>query len=808
MIVHTLTLTLRNFARHRATFLSNLLCLSLGLATTLLIYLWVFDAYQMDAFHQKGDRLYQVLENAPSPEGIQTYPFTPSPLAETLVEEFPEVEEAVSVLPYAWFEGEKFVLSHGDARYFVTRNQFASPAYFDLFSFPLIQGNPQEVLKNPQSVVISESLAEKLFNSQDVMGKTLSWIHPDFGGSYQVSGVFQDVPGQSTLQFDAVFPIQKYLSIKEDTLQWRDSDPYTYFTFKSGADREAFAAKIEGLLQEKLPERQGTFLIQKFQDRYLHNRFQNGKAEGGRIAYIHLFSLIALFILLIASVNFINLSTAQIGTRLKELGVKKAIGVARKHLILQYLIESMLLAFFALLLAGLWVFLFFPAFQNLTGKAIQIQFHARLMLGILGISIFTGLLSGAYPAFYLSGFTPLQALGGMKVIPFKKQFTRHGLVIFQFGISAVLLVFVMVVYQQMQLIQYKNLGYDKDRIVWFTLDRLEQDSGQPVRPARISEKKIEGFLQALKKTPGVENASNFFHNLVGGKYGTTTGMEWASKDPEQAVVFAGISGGYDFINTLQIQLKEGRSYSRAFKTDHQKIILNETAVQLMGLENPVGQTLTLWGENREIIGVVKDFHIDALYKEIPPTFIKLDTDDFSRNIMVRINSQEESQTLARIQEVYQEFFVAGLPAEIKYLDSSYQELYEQEIRVARLSRYAAGLALFISCIGLFGFATFHVKRRLKEVAIRKVLGSSTWALIRLLLRSFLSVVLIALLLALPLSYWLSSIWLDRFVFRIELNSLYFLGAAMSIMCLAILTVLYQTYRATQVEMIRYIHQNE
>ncbi|MDN5200996.1 ABC transporter permease [Fulvivirgaceae bacterium BMA10] len=797
MFRHNFVLTYRNFKRQKTPFIINLLSLSIGLTCTLLIYLWVHSELQVDKFHEKDDRLMLILLNEPTSNGIKSEPYTQGPLAKALAEEIPEVEHAVSVVPYEWFEGEKFILSNGGERFFTSRNQFVSEDYFKVFSFDLILGNKDQVLTDNNSIVISEELAEKLFNTKEAIGRSVEWMHNEYGGVYNVTGVFKAPTHNSTIQFDAVFNYKVFLEANNKYEGWENEDIYTYIILNSNANVDQFKDRIKHFLETKKEFTEQTLLAQFFSERYLHGHYENGIPSGGRIVYVQLFSIIAAFILVIACVNFINMSTARASTRMKEVGLKKAIGAGRNNLIIQYITESVIMAFISLILSIGMVLFFLPQFETITGKYIVLTYDPVLISSILIITLLTGAISGIYPALYLSGFNPARALKAKNSKGAGGQLIRKGLVIFQFAISVILIVSVIVIYKQVEFIQSKNLGYNKDNIIWFTAGVREVERIQGNEEADLNGEEIEKFLQILKNVPGVAGATNYWHNMVG-DYGTTRGVSWPGKDPDVNIRFAQISGGYDFIETLGIEMKEGRVYSRDHRTDHTRIILNEAAVKTIGYEDPVGKVIDLWGEEREIIGVTKDFHIDSFYEEIMPVFIKLDVNVLASNIMVRIEMGNESATIDRVKQVYQDYFTAGMPFEFKFLDDNYQQLYDQEIRVGILSRYAAGIAIFISCLGLFGFATFTVQRRIKEVGIRKVLGADSFKIIYLLTVDFTKIVLIAVAISLPIGYFITARWLEDFAFRINPEWSFYVSAGLLVIIIAWLTVGMQTMRAANV----------
>ncbi len=794
MLTHNLTLFFRNIVKHKGTFLINVIGMLIGLTCALLIAIWVLDEIGIDRFHKKEDRLVQVLQNLSTPNGIETDNLTHGPLAESLLNEFPEVEQAVSVVDKSWFEGEKFLLSDGKDTFFGADNQFASQNYFSMFSFPLLHGDPEQALSNSNGVVISEEMATKLFQTTNAIGKTVEWIHDEYGGTYSVSGVFKKLPENSTVQFDAVFNMAIFLEENDDLRGWNDSDLETYLVLKPQVALDTFNDKIKNFIKTKNEHSTATFFAQPYQERYLYGNYENGTVAGGRIQYVRLFSLIAILILVIACVNFINMTTAKASTRMKEIGVKKSVGAKRNRLAVQFIIESIIIAFVSMAFALIFVSLFLPQFNIITGKELDLSFTLELFIGILLIAIVTGISAGMYPAIYLSGLSTLNGLKGRIKQNLGGSMIRKNLVVFQFVVSIVLIASVFIVYKQMEFVQTKNLGFNKERVIWFSTGVLESNINEANNDEGLSEEQIEDFLQILKNTPGVVNASDFRHTMMA-DFGTTTGVNWPGKPEGQEAQFAQISGGYDFIETMEINLLEGRLFSRNFKTEKEKIIFNESAIKQMGMQNPIGKVITLWGEDKEIVGVVKDFHFDRLQNKVMPVFMKLDNNSFASNIMVRMDATNEIATISRIKAAYKDYFIEGMPFEWRFLDDNYQVLYEGEKRVATLSKYFAGIATLISCLGLFGLAIFTSERKSKEIGIRKVLGQSASQVVIMLSSEFTKLVLISIFIALPIAYLLANSWLSSFAYRIPLEVKYFVGAGLIALLVALLTVGSQAMRA-------------
>jgi putative ABC transport system permease protein len=787
MLQHNLLLIFRNFKRFKSTFFINLIGLSTGLACTLLIYLWVNDELNVDKFHEKDNRLFQVMENAKEADGIKTKPSTPDLLGETMIKEIPEIEYAVSVTPYKWFG--KFTLTADELNTKGT-GQYASKDFFKVFSYPLLQGDKSQVLADKNAIVLSEDLAIKIFQSTNhVIGRTLDCQILGFKEPVIVSGIFKRIPISSTEQFDFVLSYEawKDLSAKVGRrIHWGNHGPSTYLVLDPETNIGAFNKKISGFLKSKDEGSNTDLMAVPYSGQYLHGTYQNGKQAGGRIEYVKLFSIIALFILGIACINFMNLSTAKASRRIKEVGIKKAIGANRKTLVAQYLSESMSMAFLSLALALILVEIFLPQFNLITGKQLMLSAGPNLILSILGITLLTGLIAGSYPALYLSGFNPAAVLKGKLTTSVGELFARKGLVIFQFTLSVVLIVSVMVVYRQIEFVQTKNLGYDKDNIIYFDKEGKVADNQ-------------EAFFAEAKNIPGIVNVSGIATTLMGHQSGTT-GLTWEGKNPDEVVAFENVTLNYDMIETLGVKMLAGRTFSRDFKTDDKNIILNEAAINVMGLTDPIGKRINLWGEDMTIIGVAKDFHFESLHEQVKSLFFKLDPTR-TLKIMAKIEAGKEKETIERLEKLYAKFN-PGYAFTYQFLDQDYQAQYSSEKRIAVLSKYFAGLAILISCLGLFGLAAFTAERRLKEIGIRKILGSSEFGIVYLLSSDFTKIVIAAIAIALPVSYFITSYWLDGFAFKIELKVWYFVGAGLMALFIAWFTVGTQAFKAARANPVK------
>ncbi|MBB6270067.1 ABC-type antimicrobial peptide transport system permease subunit [Pedobacter cryoconitis] len=779
MFQHHLLLIYRNFKKYKSSFFINLVGLTAGLTCTLLIYLWVNDELRMDKFQEKGSQLYQVMENEKTEAGINTTDLTAGLLAEALLKEMPEVEDAVMVSPAYWIASSKLSVKNNTG--IQGGGLFAGKNFFKVFSYPLISGNADQVLNNKNSIVISAQMAMKLFHSTDVVGKEVTWENSDMVNENHtlISGVFKDIPANSSGKFDFIVSIDPLMVPESGLRKWESHGPNTFVVLKKGADVEVFNSRIKNFMQSKGVDRRELF-IRAYTDSYLYDKYENGKQAGGRIEYVKLFSLIAVFILIIACVNFMNLATARASVRMKEVGIKKVMGASRGSLMMQYMGEAIFLAFLSLFFSLLFVELLLPQFNEVTGKHLFLHFDLKLILALMGITIFTGLISGSYPALYLSGFNPAAALKGKISHSAGELWTRQGLVVFQFTLSVILIVSVLVVYKQIEFVQHTKAGYQKDNVLYIEAEgRLKTNAGT--------------FITALKNIPDVVNASSMDKRFIGDLKGTVGDFNWEGRDPKQVIKFqfAGLNSG--LIETMGMEMAGGRAFSSQFGADSTKVIINEAGIKVMGLKDPIGKIFTLWGKELQIIGVMKDVHFESMHEVIKPMFFLYNAKNTNR-IMVKIKAGHEKNTVAAILRLYRDFNQGGNP-NYKFLDQDFQEQYIAENRISLLSRYFAVLAIVISCLGLFGLASFTAARKLKEIGVRKVLGASEWGIIYSLSKDFIKPVMISILIALPLSYILTKYWLATFAYRIELQLWYFAGAGFLALLISWITVSVQAIKA-------------
>lgn len=765
---HQLTIAMRNFSRHRSAFAINLAGLWSGLACVTLIGLWVNDELLVDAFHKNDARLFQVMERDTFESGVGVFEPTSGLLADALQSDLATVESAIA------FSAEgTMTVSAGDINV-TARSAAASKDFFKAFSFDIVEGDANTVLDDKHNVAISETLAQKLFGRPaGVLGKSIDYGH---SMTFTVGGVFRDVPTASTLRFELVYPYELYVDMNEWVEDWGNTSPHTYVLLNEGVEPEHFNKRITHFVQTKDPEKTKTLFIRKFSDAYLYGGYVNGVQSGGRIDYVRLFAVIGAFVLVIACINFTNLSTARASRRIKEVGIKKVSGAGRSSLARQFLVESVLIAAAGLLLSIATVYVLLPWFNEVVGKQITLSFDLYDALPLMSLVVVTGILAGAYPAFYLSSFRPSVILRGAIPGARGEQWVRKGLVVFQFAVSVVMISSVLVVYKQIEFIQQKDRGYNTSNVIRFPLEGR-------------TKKQVNTFLDEVRKLPGVEMASASSNQMIG-RNSWIGGLEWNGEHHDVNIELIRVN--YDLIELMHIKVKEGRIFDRKFASDTVGAIFNEAAVKMLGMKDPVGAIVN----NHKVIGVVKDFHFESLHEPIHPAVFIFSTTGADQ-AMVRLKPGEEQQAIESIGNFYKSFN-PGFVFDFSFLDERFQQQYASEQRVSALSRYFAATAIIISCLGLFGLAAFTVERRRKEIGIRKVLGSSTGGIVWLLTSSFAGAVGMAIVIALPVGYFISDQWLSGFVFHMQLRWWYFAVAGIAALAVAWLTVSLQTYRAAGV----------
>ncbi len=780
MFWNYLKIAWRNIKRYKGYSFINIFGLAIGLACCILILLWIQDELNFDRFHTNADNLYRIVTEFHKTEPVTHYWPVCAPLAPALKEEYPEIIKATRFTRLRRGQLIKF----GEKIFLEPRICLTDPDFFTMFTFLFLEGDPQTALSNPNSIVLVESVSAKYFGNENPVGKVLN-INNEF--DFTVTGILKDIPENSTIQFDFLIP---FIRIEDFEKAWAVLDNWTlsgfatYVQLEKKASAETLVNKIAYYLKNHVPESEDVIYLQPFEDVHLYSSHIQFSVEGqGDIAYVFIFSLVAFFVLIIASINFMNLATARSATRAREVGLRKVVGATRAQLIRQFFCESVGMAFFSLILAVVLVELFLPAFANLSGKILVLDFssHYHIVLAIVIITLITGFISGTYPALFLSSLRPVKVLKGALKTEGRGFLFRRILVVSQFSLSILLIICTIVVSQQIGYIQNKKLGLNREHVVYL-----------PIR--EYLAEKYETFKTELDNTAGIMNVAASSSLPTSGVILTTDKVSWEGKNPEDNVVLEVTSTGYDFIETFDMEVVEGRSFSKEFLTDEEEaVVINETAKKIIGMEDPVGKQLILGDSATTIIGVVKDYHFKSLHSEIEPLILAL-VPSLYRYVFIKLEARDVPSTLASIKSNWNMFF-PDTPFEYHFLDEAYDKLYRSEQRMGILFNYFTVLAILISCLGLFGLASFMAEKRTKEIGIRKVLGASLSGIIMLLNKQFTKWVLIANFISWPIAYYAMSKWLQGFAYRINLGIWTFALAALIALVIAVMTVSYQSVKA-------------
>ena len=744
MIKNFFKVAIRNLWRHKGYSFLNIFGLAMGMACSLLILLWINDERSMNSFHVNADRLYSVYERQYYDGKIESGYYTPGVLPPEMKKNLPEIELATS---FGWRNKNTFQV--GD-KILKEEGSNAGADFFRMFSYPMLQGNAATALSTPVSIAISRKMAGDFFGSpQAAINRTIRYENRK---DFTVTAVFEDVRENSSLQFDYIINWDAFLDDNKWAKEWGNNGPSTYLLLRKDANPALVTRKITKFLDNYNKEQGKGFRIelgmQLYKDVYLHSNFKNGQIEGGRIEYVRLFSLVAIFILLIACINFMNLTTARSVKRAKEIGIRKVVGAVRPALIRQFLSEAILLSFFSVILALGLVILVLPAFNHLTGKHISFPYGSSFFwLSLAALTLVTGFVSGSYPALFLSSFQPIRVLKGSLKFSSGAAWFRKGLVVFQFVLSIVLIIGTIVVSGQVDYVQKINLGYERENLVYIP---LEGDLT----------KKYQLLKERGLQLPGVADISRISQTPTDLENGTG-GIEWDGKDPNSKPMFTNASAGYDLVKTLQLKMVQGRDFSKDFPTDSVGYLLNEEGLKKTGYKDPIGKPLTMWQKKGKIIGIIKNFHFNSLHEPIRPLIIRFGEQEDWGNVMVRTKAGKTKQALTGLEQLCRELN-PKFPFTYQFADEEYQNLYKSEAIVHNLSNCFACLAIFISCLGLLGLAMFTAEQRTKEFGIRKVLGARVSTLFTLLSKDFLVLVLIAFVFASPLAWWAMHGWLQNF----------------------------------------------
>ncbi|MEB2778564.1 FtsX-like permease family protein [Algoriphagus sp. D3-2-R+10] len=775
MLKNYVKIALRGFAKHRLTFFINLFGLSLGLWAAILIGLWVKSELNVNQEFADVDQIYQMIEHQSYGSDIFTTTSTPGKLAEDMKATLSEVEYAAT---YNWNMTQLFVKAEKKVKLngFYTHHDF-----LDILQFDVLNGDKNKFLTENNQVILTEEGAIKLFGRTDVVGEDVEIKTGSDSKNYIVQGVLKSLPESSSWSFEYLLPYAVFFAENDWLDEWGNNGPSTIVKLKKGTDGEAFSDRIADYIAERNEDSNVNLFAYPLADLYLHGSWKDGQPIEGRIKNVKLFGMIGLFVLIIACINFMNLSTAKSQKRAKEVGVRKVAGANKQSLVLQFMSESLLITFFSAILAILLVEATLPVFNSLTGKIMAVPYgELTFWLQLVAVVVFTGIVAGSYPAFYLSA---------TKVVSVFRSFTRagkgvilarKGLVLFQFILATILIVATVVVYQQINFALNQDLGYSKDQLIHVTLEGKLLES-------------FDVFKAELEKNENIESVTRSSFGMLG-RNSNTGGVSWEGKDPENSALFEIIRVDYDFLKTSGMELMKGRDFDRVNGADSTSgAILNQTAYELMQKDHEGSEFFRLWEDERAITGVVKDFHFESFRQNVAPAILLLDPANTWQGY-VKVNTSEIQNTVAFIENVAKNLN-PEFPFDYSFMDENYARLYQEDVRLRDLAQYFSILTILISCLGLLGLSAHIAEQKTKEIGIRKVLGASTLSILQVINREFILIVALSIAIGSGVAFWLMQDWLEGYQYKISFEWWFIPLAAATILGIALVTVTLQSLKA-------------
>ncbi|MDD9949568.1 MAG: ABC transporter permease [candidate division Zixibacteria bacterium] len=791
MLRNYMTVVLRHLLKYKGYSAINVLGLAIGMASCVLIMLYVQDELSYDGYHEKSDRIYRLVESAKVAGKPVEAAVTPPPWAPALATDYPGIEAYTRIKP----PNSRWLIRYEDKRFYERYFIFADSSVFDVFTLPLVQGNAETALAEPHTVVLSQSMADKYFGNENPIGKVITG---DGRYEFTITGIMKDMPANS--HFHADF-LASYASLAPHRLYGEPSSMqgnafnhtlYTYFLLEDGYGPETLERELPGFLDRYLGELLksigivATPYLQPITDIHLHSRLEGEIAPNSDIRYVYIFSSLAVFLLLIACVNFMNLSTARSARRAQEVGMRKVLGAQRQQLIKQFVGESVLYSLIALVFALGLVHLLLPQFNALSGKSLVMDYQSTWLVPVLlGIALFTGIVAGGYPAFVLSSFRPVAVLTGALKAGVSGSLLRKVLISFQFIVSIVMIVGTVVIHDQLAYMQNKKLGFDKDHLVIVRLPDEDAIKGYPA------------YKNAALQYPEIVNVSS--STSVPGSPPSLNLVTPEGVQEDESPLYQMIWTDYDFVETMDITMVSGRSFSREFGSDSTACLINEAAVRALGWENPIGKTYRITGASDDepvlsVIGVMEDFHNQSLHQRVEPLMIQVIPEP-SAFMVIRIQGSNVSRGLQVIQEQWRQIYPGHPAMEYTFLEEDLEQLYQAEQRLGSVFVTGAVLSILIACLGLLGLSSFMAEQRTREIGVRKVLGATITNVILLLSRDFTKLVLLAFVVGAPASYYVIQAWLEGFPYRIELGPGVFILAGLAALIIAWLTVGYQAFKA-------------
>lgn len=781
MIKNYFRLAIRNISRNKGFTIINVSGLATGLAAALLILLWIQEEFSYEKFNLNAEHIYRVEEDQFYSGERYHVTVTPHPSGPVWKERIPEIVDQTRINRFP-----RLLFRLDDKVFFESAVISADSGLFQIFTLPLLLGDPSTVLESPHSIVLSEKLAKKYFGDSNPLGQSLT-IENKY--NFMVSGVMKDLPRNSMFTFEAVLPYSFLEEIGMMNNSWGTNSIQTFVQLERGSDIDAVNTKLTDVVLEYLPQTTTKYLLFPLLDIHLHAQFGFEQNNGPVVAII-IFTTIAVFLILIASINFINLSTARASTRAKEVGIRKVAGADRKSMIVRFMSESLLLVFFASILALLLVGLSLGLFNSISGKSFVISdlFQLKFILSFVSAVLLTGIFAGIYPALYLSSFKPVAVLKGEGVQGRGSGRLRQILVVIQFTLSILITVTTVFLYIQLKFLQRKNLGFDKENLICIQMAENMKDRYYLLKNELLQHTLIGGVTASTRNPV-----------MIGSNSG---GASWDGKDPEKRVLIGTNGIDYDYLETMRMELVSGRSFSRDFQGDLARdttgnFLVNEEVARIMDVGDPVGKNFRFMGISGTIVGVLKNFHFKGADEPIEPIAFALTGTSFLNAILIKLTPGKTDESLKIIENTWSKL-IPEYPLDYSFVEQDYENLFRQEIRLTRLLGSFTVLTLIIACLGLYGLSSYSAERRTNEVGIRKVMGAETASIVFTMTKEFLSLVAIAIILSFPAGYFLVKKLLDQFAFRIDLNPAVFMLIALGSLAVALFTVSFHAYKASGV----------
>jgi len=781
MIRNFLLTAVRNISRHKGFTFINVTGLAIGLAASLLILLWVQDELSFDRFHENAGSIYRVEEDQFYSGERYHVTVTPHPSGPVWRERIPEIidQTRINRLP-------RLLFRTGDNVFFESAVVAADSGLFKIFTLPFQNGDPESALKDPHSIVLSEKLAKKYFGDANPLGQTIT-LENKF--PFMVTGVMKEIPGNSIFTFEGVIPYSFLREIGAISDSWGSNSIFTFVRIAEGSDLESVNKKLTDVVLEHNPETITKYLLFPFPDIHLHAQFGYGENRGP-VTAIYIFTLIAAFILLIACINFINLSTAKASSRSREIGIRKVAGADRKSMIIQFMSESFVLVTASLFIALLLVGLFLKAFNNVSGKSFALTdlLQFKFILSFIIAALVAGFISGIYPALYLSSFKPVAVLKGEQVSGKGNRRLRQVLVVIQFSLSILIATAAIFMNQQLRFLQNKDLGFEKEDLICIPMSQDMKGEYYSFKSELLKETLISGVT-----------ASRVNPVMIGSNSG---GASWPGKDPEKMVLIGTNGVDYDYLETMKMELVSGRNFSRDFPGDMARdttgnFLINEEVVKIMDIGDPVGTSFSFLGLNGTIVGVLKNFHFKGADQPIEPMAFALAGTRFLDYILIRLTPGKTEESLKSVEKVWNEL-IPEFPLQYTFIEQDYDNLFRSQIRLAGLLKYFTILALIIASLGLYGLSAYSTERRSNEIGLRKVMGADSSSVVITMAREFLFIVLISIIISLPVGWLIVKNLLEQFAYRIEPGLIVFVGIGAGALIIALLTVSFQAFKASRI----------